>query len=629
MPFTDSSLLRLQPRRRLVRSVLAAGIVALATGARFAVDPLVHDQIPYFTYVASVVIATWLCGVLGGTVSTLLTAFTGHYFFVEPRYRFSPSGEDWIAMGMVCIVGLGLVWLVGRWRLAEAQVRVATIAAEVGVWTWTPGTSRVSVRGNWRTLFGVAPDAKVTLDTWAAALHPDDREHAIDSLKTAWRDQREFQSEYRTVSPEGTVRWIIDRGRPIFDASGAVVGMAGVNVDITKRRTAEEAAHLANRLKDEFLATLSHELRTPLNAIVGWSDMLRRHTLQSEQADKAMESVYRNAKTLSEMINDVLDVSRIMSGKVRIEMQPVDPAAVLQSAIESVRSAADAKGVAIVTDRATVPFPLSGDPVRLQQVFWNLLTNAVKFTPSGGQVRVSLRLSGEHVRVQVSDTGTGISPEFLPHVFERFRQRDSSSTRQDAGLGLGLAIVHQLVELHGGTVQAESTGEGRGATFTVRLPAQRFEERRHARQSIVRPVPAVEPVSDDAPSLCRARVLIVDDESETREVTAAVLQHHGASVAVVADAQQALSEFNRFDPTVLLIDVAMPGIDGYGLIERIRTSCGERGKVIPAIAFTAYAREEDQRRALTKGFQLHLAKPVDSHTLVRAVASVQPAAPSR
>jgi signal transduction histidine kinase/CheY-like chemotaxis protein len=512
VPSAPNSGFRLQaPSRRLGRYLLALSIVVAATLLRLAADPLIHNQIPYFIYVASVVVATWFCGVDGGILSTVTAAFAGNYFFVPVRYEFIPHGEDWIAMGMFSAVAFGLVWLVGRWRAAEAA----------------------------------------------------NREQAEELKRT-------------------------------------------------------------DRLKDEFLATLSHELRTPLNAVVGWADMLRRGSLHEEAARRAVESIYRNAQAQSELINDVLDVSRIISGKVRIEPRPVDVPALVRSATESVRPAAQAKDVTILTEFSEVPVPVSGDPTRLQQVFWNLLSNAVKFTPTGGQVRVSLRSVGADMRVQVADTGAGISAEFLPHVFERFRQRDSSSTRKHGGLGLGLAIVRHLVELHGGSAKAESAGEGRGATFTVTLPAQRIEDRRQGAGAghAARRVSAVEPVQDDLPTLCGLRLLVVDDQDDAREVASSVLRHHGAAVAVAGSAVQALDQFERFRPDVLLIDLAMPEMDGYALIERIRKA-GQRGAAVPAIALTAYARVEDERRALASGFQLHIAKPVDSHTLIRAIAGLR------
>jgi len=626
-------------RGRAGRYLAALGIVATATLIRVAADSPLHAQLPYMFYMAAVVVATRLCGVDAGLFSIVASAFAANYFFVVPRHQFIPHPDDWVAMSTFSAVAFSVAWFVGRSRRAEREIRelhaqtsavleqmsAATLAAEVGVWTWLPETNRVSVGANWRALFGAAADAEVTFETWVAALHPDDRERAVATLNAAWRDRHQFASEYRVVRPDGTVRWIIDRGRAFHHAGGRVAGMAGINVDITKRKVAEEALRDADRTKDEFLATLSHELRTPLNAIVGWSDMLRRGALPPERVGLAADSIYRNATVQNELINDVLDVSRIVSGKVRIETRPIDPAALVEAAVESVRPAADAKGVMIAMELGAIPFSVAGDGTRLQQVFWNLVSNGVKFTPSGGRVRVSLRSTDDQVEIQVADTGVGISADFLPHVFERFRQHDSSTTRRHGGLGLGLAIVRHLVELHGGTVAAESAGEERGATFTVMLPGRRFEDRRGSGSPGVRrrSTRAVDPVRNDAPSLCGVRVLVVDDEADAREVAASVLRYHGATVTVAANAAEALEAFDTCDADVLLVDLAMPGEDGYALLGRIRAGSNRKGSSVPAIALTACARAEDQRRVLASGFQRHLAKPADSRALVRAVADVQ------
>jgi signal transduction histidine kinase/ActR/RegA family two-component response regulator len=644
-----NSVLGLQAtHRRLSRYLLALVIVGVATLLRAAADPLVHEQIPYFIYVASVVVATWFCGVDGGILSTIIAAFASNYFFVPPRYEFVPHGEDWIAMGTFAAVAVGLVLLVGRWKRAEeslrqradeAQAILDTVPAAVFI-TRDPEARHMD--GNWFTAEVLRLPHGSNVSKTAPA---DERPTTFRAMRGGNEipgDQLPVQVavargvevrdyEFDLVYDDGTARTLFGNATPLRDSTGHVRGAVGAFVDVTERKRmemrlqqqAEELTH-ANRMKDEFLATLSHELRTPLNAIVGWSDMLRRGSLQPDAAGRAIESIYRNALAQSEMINDVLDVSRIVNGKVRIEMQPVDPTVLLGDALESVRVAAQAKGIVIVTEFGTVPVPVFGDATRLQQVFWNLLSNAIKFTPSSGQIRVALRFSGGQLQVQVADTGIGISADFLPHVFVRFRQRDSSSTRTQGGLGLGLAIVRHLVELHGGTVKAESAGEGQGATFTVTLPARPFEERRQGarHEHRVRRVPAVEPVPDDLPTLCGLRLLVVDDQDDAREVASSVLRYHGATVAVAENAGQALDQFERFQPDVLLIDLAMPEIDGYALIERIR-KFGQRGAAVPAIAWTAYAREEDQRRALASGFQLHIAKPVDAHTLIRAVATVR------
>ena len=654
------SVLRLPtPRGRGSRYLLALGIVAVVTMLRFAMDPLVHDQLPFFVYTAAVVIATWFCGVGGGILSTVLAAFVGNYLFVAPRREFAFSHDDVAAMVMFSLVSFGLVWIVGRWRRAEneqsmraearrqhaeqLQVILDTVPAAVFV-TLDPDARRMDGNrftadvlrlppGSNMSKTAPAEDQPATFRTMRDGKEIPGNELPLQLAMARGVEVRDY--EFDLVHDDGSVRTLFGNAAPLRDGVEHVRGAVGAFVDVTERkrmetrlqqqssRLQEQAEELsrASRMKDEFLATLSHELRTPLNAIVGWSDMLRRGNLQADAAQRAVESINRNAHAQSELINDVLDMSRIISGKVRVDTQSVDLAVLLQAALESVRPAAEAKRLTVSVDCAPVRATVSGDPTRLQQVFWNLLSNAVKFTGAGGRITVSLRAVDGHVQVQVVDTGIGIDSDFLPHVFERFRQRDSSSMRTQSGLGLGLAIVRHLVELHGGTVMAESADDGQGAAFTVTLPARPFEERRQD-HSGVRDVPAVVAVADDPPTLCGVRVLIVDDEDDAREVAASVLRHYGATVAVAANARQALEQFDPFQPDVLLIDLAMPALDGYALIERIRTSGGQRGASVPAIALTAYAREEDAHRALSSGFQLHVAKPVDAHTLVNAVASV-------
>ncbi len=647
------SVLRFQPpHRRVSRYLLALVIVAAATLLRLVIDPLVHDQIPYFIYVASVVVATWFCGVGGGILSVAFGALAGYYFFVPPRQTLPFRSEDVAAMGTFAAVAFGLVWMVGRWRRAESEQEEAgealrqhaeelqaildTVPAAVFI-TRDPGARRMDGNRFTADVLRLPPGSNVS-KTAPAGERPttfsamkDGEEIPGDELPVQVSMARGIEVrdyEFDLVYNDGTARTLFGNATPLRGSAGQVRGAIGAFVDVTERKRmemrlqqqAEELAY-ANRVKDEFLATLSHELRTPLNAIVGWSDMLRRGSLQPDAVGRAIESIYRNAQAQSELINDVLDMSRIISGKVRIEAQPVDPTVPLRNAVESVRPAAEAKGVTVVTEFGTVRSLVFGDATRLQQVFWNLLSNAVKFTPANGQIRVSLHSLDDQIQVQVADTGIGITLDFLPHVFERFRQSDSSTSRTQAGLGLGLAIVRHLVELHGGTVTAESAGNGQGATFTVTLPA-RFEERRRPEPSGFRHVSAAGAVPDEPPTLRGVRVLVVDDEDDAREVAASVLQHYGANVALAANAGQAFEQFGPFQPDALLIDLAMPEIDGYALIARIRKSGGQRGAAVPAIALTAYAREEDARRVLASGFQLHVAKPVDSHTLVKAVANV-------
>jgi PAS domain S-box-containing protein len=632
MPVTARSTLAAlrhsAPGRRLLGYAATLGIVAVASIARSIASPFFHNQIHFSVYTASIVVATWFFGEDAGALAVITSALVANYFI---RHVVIPTGDGWGSIESFAIVSAGLVWFVGRRRRAELearrlheQIRTAALAAEVGVWTWTPRDGGMSVGANWRRLFGVGPRQDVTLDAWMAALHPDDRTRALATLNEAWRCQTEFSSEYRVVHPDGQVRWIVDRGRALYEPGGAPAGLTGINLDITERKAAEQVLRDANRTKDEFIATLSHELRTPLSAIVGWSDMLQRGLLQGDAASRAVRAVHRNANLLTQMISDLLDVSRIASGKLHLEMEPLDVTELLRSAVESIRPAAALKGLTIRTDIDSMPHVVTGDATRLQQVFWNLLSNAIKFTPTGGEISVSTCSDEDRIQIRVQDTGIGIAEEFLPHVFDAFRQKDSSLTRSHAGLGLGLAIVRHIVGLHGGSTEASSAGGGRGALFTVTLPARAIERRR-----VTTPVrrPALTGVPGDALCLGGVKVLVVDDEPEAREVAASLLRCHGASVAVAADAAQAVERVEQFEPDVMLLDIAMPEVDGYTLLERLRGS-GGKGAAIPAIALTALARQQDRQRAFQSGFQLHLAKPVDNRTLVKAVKDAVNSQPS-
>ena len=378
----------------------------------------------------------------------------------------------------------------------------------------------------------------------------------------------------------------------------------------------------ANRLKDEFLATVSHELRTPLTAVLGWAHMLRAGQLDDENASRALETIERNARSQAQLIDDLLDVSRIITGKLRLDVRPVDPASFIDAAIDAVSPAAKAKGVRIQKVMDTGVSAVSGDPARLQQVVWNLLSNAIKFTPRGGRVQVRLERINSHIEITVSDTGAGISKQFLPFVFERFRQADGTTTRQHGGLGLGLAIVRHLVELHGGSVHVESLGEGQGATFTVKLPLITIYESER-RQDRVHPAARdIHPPNDCPEKLDSLKVLVVDDEADTRELLRVVLERCGAEVTVAGSAGEALDFLKQSRPDVLVSDIGMPGVDGYELIKKVRALPSEHGGKVPAIALTAYARAEDRLQALRAGYQMHVAKPVELTELVAIVATL-------
>ena len=391
---------------------------------------------------------------------------------------------------------------------------------------------------------------------------------------------------------------------------------------LSNERLARNEAERANRLKDEFLATISHELRNPLNAIMGWAHMMRVGNLTPANVERAVETIYRNAKSQSQLVADLLDVSRIISGKLRLDVRTVDLVYIVNAAVDSIRPGAEAKGIRLQTMFDPAAGPISGDADRLQQIVWNLLTNAVKFTPKGGRIQVKVQRVDSHVEVVVSDTGVGISKEFLPYVFDRFRQADASTTRIHGGLGLGLSIVHQLVDLHGGTVSVHSEGEGKGATFTISLPFAGVTSNQNEAEA-VHPTQSDEVLSfEGLPSLQGLKVLVVDDEADTRELIREVLKECGSEVITSPSVAEALIALEQHKPDVLISDLGMPDEDGYSLIAKVRELPPERGGEIPAAALTAYARAEDRMRVLRSGFQFHLPKPVDSAELVTVVASL-------
>ena len=384
-------------------------------------------------------------------------------------------------------------------------------------------------------------------------------------------------------------------------------------------RRARTEAEQADRAKDQFLATISHELRTPLSPILAWVQMLRGDHLAPAQRARALEVIERSARTQAQLIEDLLDLSRIAEGKMRLHVRPVSLPEVVRRAIETVSAAADARGVRIQAVLDEGAGPVSGDPDRLQQVAWNLLSNAVKFTPRGGRVHVVVERVNSHLELTVADSGRGLPAEQLPHLFERFWQSDSSSTREHGGLGLGLAIVRHLVELHGGSVHAESAGPDQGSTFTVRLPLMPIQrtagedERRHPAEATDR--------ASQLTALQDVRVLVVDDDPDSNEAVRVVLDHCGAEVRVAGSAKQALEILSRWVPDVLITDIGMPGEDGYALVERMRALEG-RAATLPAIALTAYASVEDRVRLLSSGFQMHIVKPADPGELTAAIGAI-------
>jgi PAS domain S-box-containing protein len=459
----------------------------------------------------------------------------------------------------------------------------------------------------------------------------------LERLRADLKAERLFHGEtinYRKDGSEYRVEWRITALR---GADGKILKWVAVQRDVTERHMAEERreqlldaertarteAERLGRMKDEFLATVSHELRTPLNAILGWAQLLGTGRLTEADVRRAIETVVRNARTQGQLIDELLDMSRIMSGKVRLDMTALQMAEVLETSVHSLKPTADAKNVRLELQPPPADCAVMGDANRLQQIFWNLLSNAIKFTQPGGIIGVSTQVAGSQLDVHVRDNGQGIDPTFLPYVFERFRQADSSTTRTHGGLGLGLSIVKQLAELHGGSVRVESDGVGQGSRFTVTLPLI---------QTRAGDLPAQTPPETDDGSerdgalddidLAGTTMLIVDDDPDARSFVRFVLQQAGAKVIEADNAEQALIRLHEGVPDVMISDIGMPTIDGYELIRQIRALPDDAQRNVPAIALTAFTRSEDRRRALLAGYQSHLAKPIDTIDLIIEVASL-------
>ncbi|MGA7881546.1 MAG: PAS domain S-box protein [Terrimicrobiaceae bacterium] len=501
--------------------------------------------------------------------------------------------------------------------------------------SWNHGAERI---------FGYT--AEEMIGTSIMRLIPSDRRaEEAEILARIRRGERFDHFETIRLAKDGRQVNISVTVSPIKDSAGHVVGASKVARDITERKEAEAAlkkaseeveeatrerlrlldserearaqAERASRMKDEFLAILSHELRTPLNAVVGWAHILRTGKLPADELREGLNTIERNARVQAQIIEDLLDMSRIISGKIRLEVRQMDLPSVIKESIETICSAAEEKDIRLQTIADPGAGTILADPDRLQQVFWNLLSNAIKFTAVGGEVRVMLKRVDSHVEVSVIDTGEGIAPEFLPYVFNRFRQGDSSITRRHRGLGLGLAIVKQLVELHGGSVRVESAGIGKGATFTIRLPlTASYSE--HEENDPPKTTPYENPPFPDV-SLTNVHVLVVDDEVDARELVKRMLEIAGATVSVAGSVSEAMERVLTARPDVLVCDLGMPGEDGCSLIRKLRLLEENRESALPAVALTAYARSEDRARAIRSGFQNHLAKPVEAAELLAVV----------
>jgi PAS domain S-box-containing protein len=624
-------------------------LVGLALWLRFLLEPWLYDRIPFAFFFVAVALTAWF----GGYGPCLFAVFVGTVvcwlLVLEPQYSWRLSEPfQWIGLVTFAFTGLIIAAFSGRTRKALEESHRRTKEAEHALQALNESERRFRgfaghtqdvqwiIHADREELFYISPSFTTVYGRPTSELY-EDFSRMTDYL--AEQDRSRFKAflekcksglvveEYRIIRPDGSGVWIRRRGFPILNERGDLEYRAGISQDITEEkrlgverdrlldseRVARQMAEQSNRLKDEFLANLSHELRSPLNAIMGWMQVLKQAPSDTAVVTQAHQAIERNGQALARLVEDLLDMNRIISGKFRLDVQTVDLASVIHEAIDSVIPAANAKDIRVEQVLDPQAGPVKGDPNRLQQVIWNLLANAVKFTPKGGKVQVHLERVNSQCEISVSDTGRGIKAGFLPFVFDRFRQQDSTATRMEGGLGLGLAIVKELVENHGGSVSVQSGGEGKGSTFIVALPiAVRTQDPSF---NSAMDVPA-----QRERSLEGMRVLAVDDDPDSVNVLRLILEEQGARVDTAYSASRALEKIEVNPPDVLLSDIGMPGQDGYQLIDAVRKLPGNAAK-IPAIAITAFARPEDRIAALRAGFNMHLAKPINTAELITIIAN--------
>ena len=606
-------------------------------------------------FVLPVSLSAWYGGFRPGLFATLVSAVVAEVFFVRPYLQVKiDAGVDAVHFILFLFVGGLISWLSER-RLVEALAakKSAAMLNETGqhleamvqasplaiivvnqkaeVQLWNPTAERIF---GWRATEVIGRQIPIVRNERLASFHGRFQKTPATGEVGDLRGT-EVLCLRKNSDSLALELW----EAPLRDASGAFRLTLYILADISARKEAEqERADLLNRaqvarleaertsrLKDEFLATLSHELRTPLNAILGWARLLHAGQLDSKTELRAIESVERNARIQTKLVEDLLDVSRIITGKWRLETRPVDLCTSVESSIETIRTTLETKEITLEKDFDLGVGLVMGDPSRLQQILWNLLSNAVKFTPKGGHIQVRVTREGANAAISVKDNGKGINKEFLPYVFERFQQADGSLTRKYGGLGLGLAIARHLTELHGGTIEVESAGENQGSVFTVKLPLLSEWSSERLIGEVVRLPPAVVPEetrSESSATLKGLRILVVDDEPGSRELLLTLLTHSGAEVVTGSSASQALTELTRFKPDVLISDIEMPEQDGYSLIRQLRLLEDDLGQRIRAVALTAHARTQDRLQALAAGFDTHVSKPVEPHELVAVVASL-------
>jgi PAS domain S-box-containing protein len=622
------------------RTVALAVLIALAAAVvRLALNPLLGDVAPLSPFYVAILVATAYEGLACGILATFVSAVLGSWW-LPPLFPLSQGTNSWLIMIMFTLVGLTISWFTNNLTLAR-QEAIRALAAQrqadrqVNLILETITDAFCSFDRAWRFVyvnqvalqwFGKERHELLGRTLWEC--FPNFATSAFEQrLRAAMNSGQNDHFDFLSESLGG---WFEHRVYPTGD--GLSVYSANVNDRKLEEERAEllleserlariESEHVA-RIKDEFLATLSHELRTPLNAILGWATLIRINKMNPEDLSAGIETIERNARAQAQMIDELLDLNRIISGKVRLTVQPVDLPAIVDAVLETVRPAATAKDIRLSKQIATILPAMMGDAARLQQVVWNLLSNAIKFTPKGGSVEVTLAVVESHVQLSVHDSGEGIRPDFLPHMFDRFRQSDSSTTRRHSGLGVGLAIVRHLVELHGGTVAAISAGEGHGTTMMVKLPVAPVNtESPEEKGTLTKGHLPVFPQTRFA-ELQGLKVLVVDDEPDAREFVKRILEESRAVVKTSPSAAVAFEVVQSFNPDVLISDIGMPEEDGYQLIRRVRASTVGKVKEVPAMALTAFARPEDHERSVAAGFQMHLVKPVERTKLLSAVATL-------
>jgi PAS domain S-box-containing protein len=627
------------------RYALALGSFFLILAISYGLERISPFRIDLTAMIIIAMIASaWYLGLGPGLLLAIVLELTLDYF-THP----SPTFRSGIIVFNRMVLFTSVVWFASSRRTAQQRLLEQRESLRV---TMTSIGDAVIATNDKGVITFINPVAE-QLTGWTAAeavVQPIDQIFKIISE----RSRGPIPSPFETIKAHGQIVGLAnhtvlitkdgrevpieDSGAPIKDRRGNIIGVIIVFHDVSERRHAETereellkreqsaraAAETSDRLKDEFLATVSHELRTPLNAILGWAATLNMIDKDADMLRKGLHTIERNAKTQAQIISDILDVSRIITGKLRVELRPIELAGIVRTAVDTLAPTAAAKSVGLDLNIEVENGLVAGDPDRLQQVIWNLIANAIKFTPANGKISVSLCRRGSVLQLKVRDDGAGISDDFLPHVFDRFRQADSSTTRSYGGLGLGLAIVRHLVELHGGTVTAESTGLDSGSTFTVNLPVAsstlgqssgeillKVREQERAEQALVW-----------EKELNGLRVLVVDDEPDTLEVLCLMLNKSGATVHSATSSADAFRAFHEFRPNVLVSDLGMPEEDGYSLISRIRSLTPEEGGNIPAAALTAHTRAEDRAKVLAAGYQTHIAKPVDPNTFLTALADL-------